>query len=46
MCVIVAIIAGLNMILGFGDAKKKMASLPWEKTSGDQSKVPSQTGPK
>ena len=32
MCVIVAIIAILNMVYGFGEAKKKMASLPWEKS--------------
>jgi hypothetical protein len=46
MCVIVAIIAGLNMILGFGDAKKKMASLPWEKSAAEPAGAPAQTGPK
>ena len=33
MCIIVALIAALNMVYGFGEARKKMASLPWEKSS-------------
>ena len=32
VCVI--IIAAFDLILGFGDAKKAMASLPWESVSG------------
>ena len=34
MCVLVALIAILNMVFGYGDAQKKLASLPWEKSSG------------
>jgi hypothetical protein len=34
VCIVVGIISVLNMILGFGDAKKKLASLPWEKAAG------------
>jgi len=33
MCIVVALIAILNMVYGFGDARKKMASLPWDKSS-------------
>lgn len=46
MCVFVAIIAGLNMILGFGDARKKMASLPWEKSEAGATAAPAQAQPK
>lgn len=34
MCVIVALIAVLNMVYGWGEARKKLASLPWEKVPG------------
>ena len=39
MCVLVAIIAILNMIFGYGDAQKKLASLPWEKSSASSAPV-------
>ena len=34
MAVCVIIIAAFDLVLGFGDAKKAMASLPWESVSG------------
>lgn len=33
MAVLVIIIASLDLILGFGDAKRALASLPWESVS-------------
>lgn len=47
MCIIVSVISFVNMILGFGDAKKKMASLPWEKgTAAASAGAPAQEAPK
>ena len=33
LAIIVMIIAVLNLIIGYGDAKKALASLPWESVS-------------
>ena len=32
-CIIVLLIASIDLILGYGDAKKTLASLPWEAPS-------------